>query len=412
MERKRLIVCGGAAILLARAAGMAQVDPFDVARARDADLRAEARGRTSLLAGAGEGGHDADGFHLADGDYRLNLGGVVQFRYSMNVRDGGGAEADDDVANGFESRRTTLILSGTLPQGWVYLVQGDFAADGGTFTLEQAAGINQISDRWQVGFGQLYAPLIWEDYVADWKLQGMEFSPTSSTFTPGLVQGVWAQYQADTVRGWVWLVDGAATPSTTFTSSAEADIGFGGRLEGKLAGEWSRFADFTSFRGSGRAAKLGGMAHYQSGGDTVGTADMSVFLGTVDFCWESDGWNLFVAGIYRFIDPAAGSTLDDLGFQVQGGLFVTDASELFARYDVVLPDDDDRATAADEFSTIAVGLNHYFLEKSHAAKFTVDVSWFLDEQSGSIVPADTNLGLLPSDEDGQLAIRAQFQLLF
>ena len=98
---------------------------------------------------------------------------------------------------------------------------------------------------------------------------------------------------------------------------------------------------------------------------------------------------------------------------MQGGVFLTNKTELFARYDIVMPDDG-RDSDDDDFSTITAGINHYFVEQSHAAKLTVDVLYFLDAQadSSSVVSRSTGVGLLPDAEDGQIAARVQFQLLF
>ena len=68
--------------------------------------------------------------------------------------------------------------------------------------------------------------------------------------------------------------------------------------------------------------------------------------------------------------------------------------------------------ANDNFSRIRVGVNHYFLPESDAAKLSIDLSWFLDAQDKSIVPANTQTGLLASDKDSQFNLRAQIQLMF
>jgi hypothetical protein len=119
---------------------------------------------------------------------------------------------------------------------------------------------------------------------------------------------------------------------------------------------------------------------------------------------------VYAAAVYRNIDPSGGDNLADMGFLAQAGFFVAPDWELFGRYDIVVPDDD-RATG-DNFSTVTVGVNHYFVPESHAAKFSADVEFFLDTQSDSIAGASTLTGLLPSDQDSQWALRLQMQLVF
>ena len=70
-------------------------------------------------------------------------------------------------------------------------------------------------------------------------------------------------------------------------------------------------------------------------------------------------------------------------------------------------------TGRDDFAAVSVGVNHYFLESSQAAKFTFAVDFFLDEEANSgFVPANTENNLLASDDDSQFGIRAQLQLVF
>lgn len=94
-------------------------------------------------------------------------------------------------------------------------------------------------------------------------------------------------------------------------------------------------------------------------------------------------------------------------------MFLVEKTELFGRFDMVIPDDD-RAGGSDEFSTITIGVSRTFVPKSHAPKLTVDLSYFLDEhaESASLFSGGTATGVLQDSEDGQVAARVQFQLLF
>lgn len=141
----------------------------------------------------------------------------------------------------------------------------------------------------------------------------------------------------------------------------------------------------------------------------AGSAEMTT--GTIDYSHVADGWNFFVAGIWQNMDPATGSDTDDFGFVAEGGFFVTDQDELFARWDSIYPDDNN-APADEDFNSITVGWNHYFVPESHAAKFTLDVAWYLDETTTSIVNTSDGHNLLADSEDGQLALTAQMQFLF
>jgi hypothetical protein len=100
---------------------------------------------------------------------------------------------------------------------------------------------------------------------------------------------------------------------------------------------------------------------------------------------------------------------------VQGGVFVTDRIELFARWDMLFPDDD--LSPADHLRTLTFGGNHYFVAGSHAAKLTADVQLSLDDQDAltgltRFAPPSHTTGTLPSDEADQWMVRLQMQLVF
>ncbi|MFN0131193.1 MAG: hypothetical protein ACKVW3_01470 [Phycisphaerales bacterium] len=376
-------------------AGSAMAQTTDESRAYTAELMADAGGRMSSLAAAPS---------------PVTVGGALQFRYDINSRDN--VPGNEDLATGFQTRLTTLWVTGEA-SGFIYRVQGNFGFADGTFTLEDAYFLHALGDGgWFIGGGQLYFPVLWEDYVDKWRQLGADFSPTNAAFRPDRVQGAFVHYTADSFRLWGAIDDGAGTANSDFTSMAEADFALTGRGEWKFAGAWDRFADFTSFKGSEFAGKVGAAGHWQSGGETFGTADTDIFLGTVDVCVEGNGWNVFAAGMYRMIDPSTGNSLDDFGVVLQGGIFVADQWELFGRYDVSIPDDNDRAGDFSAFSTITLGVNHYLTPESQAAKLTIDALYTPDKQSESITPASTITGVLADSEGDQFNLRLQFQLVF
>ena len=102
---------------------------------------------------------------------------------------------------------------------------------------------------------------------------------------------------------------------------------------------------------------------------------------------------------------------------IQGSYNINDKFEPFVRYEWMdVSDAEDLGlTAEDTISLVTFGFNHYF--NKHNAKFTLDVVWALDPlpSSSSINGGSgSGLGLLSDDgdEEDQMAVRAQFQLLF
>lgn len=385
-----------------------QNDAADQGAARLAELRAAA-------SSAPASGHDGTAFFLGsdDGAFKLKVGGQIQFRYMINSRDEP-TDGNEDLTTGFQTQKTRLEFSGNvINKETTFYVQTEFSRSNGNAGLLDAWVRHAFNENWGLKFGQFKVPLLREESLSDKRQLAADRSVVNTVFTQARSQGVQLEYEGEKFRAAGAFTDGLNTLNTDFDSTSEADYALTARAEVKFAGDWKQFNDFTSWRESKLGVMLGGALHWQDGGETGGTVDTEVFEYTADLSVTGSGWNAYAAFVGRSTDPAGGQDADDYGFLVQGGVFVTDKTELFARYDVVIPDDD-RSGGSDEFNTITAGVNHYFVPKSHAAKLTVDVSYFLDAQSesASLVSRSTATGVLPDAADGQIAARVQFQLLF
>jgi len=220
-----------------------------------------------------------------------------------------------------------------------------------------------------------------------------------------------------------------AGPSAVATGG-ESDFAITGRAEFKLAGDWKQFKDFTSKPGSDYAMMIGVAAHYQTSDSYVngafgfGGPESSFTAYTIDFSVEGDGWNFFAAimgsstDFEEFtdfnLDGDPDSDFDDFGIVVQAGMFIPDTDwEVFVRWDGIFADDSERG-GEEEFNTLTFGVNWYW--SGHAAKFTLDAQIFLDESLGAngnnLASPNDGIGFIGDDDDSEVAIRAQFQLLF
>jgi hypothetical protein len=364
------------------------------------------------------------------------VGGFTQFRYVANFRSSEGAEPEKSFTSGFQNRRTQLILNGNIINpDLTFRVQQEFSRSGGGAGLLDAFGQYKMDNGWAVKWGQFKAPLLREELVSDTYQLAADRSIMNTVFTQGRTQGIELNYEADAWRGYFSFNDGLQTANTDFNSGGfgtvptglatpgEADWGLTARGEFKWAGDWKQFRDFTSWQQEPYAGMVGVAGHYQHGGGTGAlggsTTEVNVAEATIDASMEGNGWNAYAAAIYRHIDPrgslADGSNLDDFGFLIQGGIFVSPQAELFARWDGVWADkdylgDDSRKL----FHEATVGVNYYFSEKSHAAKFTADAIWAFNETEDRplIQTPDTAAAILPSSENDQAAVRLQFQLVF
>ncbi|MCC7388889.1 MAG: hypothetical protein IT431_08980 [Phycisphaerales bacterium] len=387
--------------------------------ALERELLADAGARTSFQAGA-TAGHDGKFFLAsADGAYRLNVTGQVQFRYNLNSRDT--TAPDEDLSNGFSARRTKLGFEGVVADEFDFKIVGAFDRDGGAFELEDAILSREFDNGIQLTWGQFKSPFMREESTSSSVQLAADRSAMNEVFNQDRTQGVQLGYEGDQFRVMGMVSDGFKTPNTPYYATAESDVALTGRVELKLGdAAWKIHKDFTSFREGATGALIGAALHWQTMGETANTdsfggtapTDADMVSYTIDAGYEGGGWNLFGAFVGRNSDTSGGPDYDDFGAMLQGGVFLTDRWELFGRWDAVFPDDS--RSAGEDFHTLTVGANHYFFPGSHAAKFTADMQWFLDDQagSGSIVRVNEGIGLAPTSEDDQLSFRLQMQLLF
>ncbi|MFA6046503.1 MAG: hypothetical protein WC718_16080, partial [Phycisphaerales bacterium] len=261
-----------------------------------------------------------------------------------------------------------------------------------------------------VRFGQFKLPLNREEILSTSAQLAIDRSVTDAAFAESYSEGTEVGYQGTDLRVFVAVSDGLKSAYTVITSAAEADYAVTGRVEYKWAGkDWKWANDFTSFRGSEYSAIAGVAGHWQAGGDTTGTANVDFFQGVVDTQIEGDGWNVYAAGIWRNThQPGVGST-NDFGAIVQGGAFVSEQTELFARWDAIFPD----SAHGDPFHTATFGVNYYLSPESHAVKLTFDLGYFFNSTTATTLAApNTALGLLPDPNGGEWLLRGQMQVLF
>ena len=385
-----------------------------------AALLADAAARFSLQAEP-RAGHDGR-FFLAspDGLTRLQVGALLQYRYTLNARDT--AAPDEDLTSGFDFRRTKLFFSGTLPVETSFYIQGAFPTSGGGFVLEFAEATHKLGERGGLTWGMFKLPFLHEELVSEKTLMATDRSIMHAVFTAGVSEGVMLCSTAESWRVMGAVSDGMGGANTAYFSPAEADLALTGRAEYRLGDSpWGAFGAFTSFRGAAPGTLLGAAVHWQTAGDTGSTltfagtpaVNTDTLAYTVDATHSGDGWSLYGAFVGRTTDTDASAALDDFGAIAQASVYVTDRTELFGRWDGVFPDD--ARAAGEDFHTITVGATHYFFPGSHAAKLTADLQWYPEDQAGSaglVRAPSSGSQLLPESEGDQYALRVQMQSLF
>jgi len=415
------------------AAGLATATPAlaqqstDEVRAIVSEMMNDAQSRTSLLAG-GDAGHDGKFFIAGDG-FRLNVGGQIQFRYIANMRDDENAP-EDDFSNGFQTRRTKLDFNGEINKDWFFRVLIAADRSEGNVGLEEAFAGYKFANGVKARWGQFKLPLLREELVSSSRQLAVERSLVNDVFTQDRSQGIELAYATESWRIAGAFSDGLDSENTDFndgggvagfpvTIGGENEYALTGRAEFMISGnDWKMWDDFTSRKGQDFGFLMGVAAHWQQSTQTPAPTDVDTdtLQATVDVSFEGDSWNIFGAFIYRWQEQSAlgggGDTdLSDMGFVVQGGWRFAENTELFARYESLIADDDRFSSGEDTFNFLTVGINQYYA--GHAAKASLDVVYAFEDTSnlGSILP-NTGNGLLGDSEEGEIVIRAQFQLLF
>ncbi len=415
------------------------------------DVLADADTRASLMADGAVAGHDGQQFFLAsaDGGFRLNIGGQIQFRYVYNNRDRTSGDGDEF---GFDLRRVKLNFSGQINSGptFLYDVGLQVTSDDQEVNLDHAKIGHRLSDQLVIWAGEDKAWFLREEMVHSSRLLTVDRSLFNEAFTLGRIQGVWIVYQPDDMfRLYGSINDGLRSGEANGAGGFETsnrkdfdddvvDIAFTGRVDVKIMGDWAQLKDFSAWSGEPTGLFVGGAVHYQIAetGDDQDSGDDLDFPNsggehdayvtwTLDISAECSGATVFAAIAGTHVDSAAaGNGSDHYGAMVQVGyMVIPDKLEPFFRVEWLgMEDEGSLGDTPADVTLLTFGANWYI--KRHAAKFSVDILYALhpieaqniDQHPIAVIKEQElrGLGLLrdDSDQDSQFVIRAQFQLLF
>jgi hypothetical protein len=348
-------------------------------------------------------------------DPAIDISARLQFRYAYNRRQMPvPAVGADRTTLGFQWRRLNIAMKGKVTDSLSASLQTSTRTNEGDMILERVYGTWKLSDTVKIDFGQFRINLIREEDTSASRQLATERSAGNETINQDFTQAVQVTITEDRWRAFFAFSDGIDAENTMFLSTREADVALSGRLEARFGdAAWSAYKQYTSWRGSPTGLLAGAAILYQTmGGTNIAvspTTDMTI--ATADLSLVADGWNAAAAIVWRRLESAGTPDFDDFTALVQGGVFVSDQDEFFARYSAVMPDSD-RAPRDSNFIALTFGWNHYIIPESHAAKFTLDVTTTLDATNTSIVRTSASFNNLPDMDSGQLAITAQMQILF
>ena len=441
------------------------------------DALGDADTRASLAADGATAGYDATkGAFIgsADGNFRLGLKGDMQIRWAFNGRDIGGAPAAQgssantaaDDSWGFEMRRTRVALFGhVIDPSWTYELKLAFnrtATASSNAGMEEAFFEKDFGDGLSLRVGQFKAPFLREELVPSTAQLAVERSTVNDVFSVSRAQGVRLAWQGDDMKVEGFFGDalranatapysitsggvgplnaggalGVATSQNTGFNLNQSSYAFAARLEWKPIGAWKQFRDMRSLR-SEEAGVLLGLGGYAQQVDAVvatnGASPDVVWSVTADASIDFGGANILAYGVYRNVSlhaaqpvrgGASDDSLDQWGAVVQGGVFVTDDVELFARYEIGNSDTDRYRTQAtalqasgENLSVATVGINWWVAGSGNTRiKWTTDFGLSFEPlvdfaASGADYLSDfTTSG--GETSDGQWVVRSQLQFMF
>jgi hypothetical protein len=390
------------------------------------------------------------------------------------------------AAYGFEVRRAKLEFSGHISDpSWQYaatLAYQQFFGQNSTTPGTTTAGANaagtaggggvsqgdngnaavmgfenlyvkkDLGNGFSVQVGQFKSPFLREWLVSSKYQLAAERSLVNTLFSTGWTQGVQMNWNNDMLRVMASYNDGANNANLGSISGTDVDgvnnnsgagftqWAFTGRVEAMLSGNWAQFDNLTSMRGEGSGILVGGGINWQRGGQqgnlasansaavpANGNADGEFFSWTLDATWDLGGANLYGAWVMNtsYSLPGGQGDINSYGIVVQGGYFITDSIEMFARWEWMSTQNQDTNVAGSNinFNTAnnafvnnigTIGANWYMNKN---VKWTTDfgVSWNpVTFQTGlfgqNIAGADYRTE--GSNGGGQIVFRTQLQLLF
>ena len=419
----------------------------------DEALRSILAGGTRSPAVGGTGALHLRGFDYRPGTFAIGgrgasggftpqfrVGASLQFRYTASFRDDDELPAADGegFSHGFQRPRTRLIFDADITENLgAYISYNLSSLSSGAPSgetdgdLEEAYAVASFGDNFYIRFGQFKVGHLYEELIPDEYQAFAERSIATEYMGQQFSEGIQFGYATDEFSFTAAAHDGFGTWETSFDSGDEADIAWSFRGDWSPVGSLTQFQDFTSFRGSDYGVRIGAGLTYARLGETgAGSSGVPVqdeqdrFDWTADVQAKGDGWNAFAAYSGMTIDTED-PFLDDItshAFSVQGGYFLTEQVEFIARYEALFPDEDAVATDDNDFSFLTLGANYYVLPQSHAAKFTCDIIYAFDETMPLSMLSNNNgvrpvgdgalNGVLGQTDDGEITLRAQFQILF
>ena len=386
----------------------------------------------------------SDGFYVAsaDGRFRLNIGGLMQTRFIagwVGIRPQGPQQPPDfdPWRYGFELPRIQMTFGGHafgngleyyLETGWGRYDPNGLTADITlmTFRMWEAWVKFRLTSDFAIKAGQFELPFTRESLVRAQYQLAIERSLVDHRMGLGLTHGLEMVWASDDSRFMLaitngsgalfhsplWIVPDPTPPTAALNKDTLYSVTM--RHEWKLLGDWNQFNQFTSPPGSERGVLVGIAGHRQNTERDSPINDSGfpegVFWGvTADISMQFDGASAYASVIYERVTDfsPAFTRVNWLAFIAQGSTYVTNQTELYARWETGGPDEE--AFGGDELMIVTVGFNHYI--DGQDLKFSADIGFSIGDVSLVMLNSQTGWQF-DSHKGDQVVVRTQLQMKF
>ena len=400
----------------------------------DTDARTQLQGHGAMMGWS-------NGFFLrsADKQFELNISGMTQIRYITSWR-GHEPEPTDDLdkwENAFGMPRTKLMFGGNaFGQGLEYYLETGWATNNPdnlsttdnkmVFRLWDAWIKYRLNSDFAIKLGQFTIPFTRESLVRAQNQLAIERTNIDHRMGLGRSTGVELTWASKDSRFMAAYTNGSAAlyhdfiyirrePNPPWAAMGKDTLySISLRYEWKALGGWEQFNQFTSPPGSEKGMLIGIAGHRQNiEKDTsipAGGIPEGAFWGvTGDLSLQFDGASAFFAVTYERVTNFNPTVLraNWLGFVAQGSTYISNQTELFARWESGGVDID--AMQGNDLMLLTVGVNHYL--DGQDLKLSADLGFSFGDVSVFMMNRQTGWRTDTHHMD-EVVLRTQLQMMF
>ncbi|MEL6311728.1 MAG: porin, partial [Pseudomonadota bacterium] len=380
----------------------------------------------------------------ADGNYRINVGALLQTRYILNINgsdpDNTGPDGTFDTSGsgnisndgqGFQLARAELAFTGhavTPELGYKVVLSSDRDGDGSAFSddVYVSYDFHKFVKGLKVKVGHQKLPFTRQTLIGDGYQLAVDRSSVDTLFTLKRQVGVDIGYKTDGYKLNFQVGNGANTNISDFNGDdAGNDADYSLTLRGDwnvFKTDWKQSKDAVAWSGKPTALFIGGAVHWQEGGSETddGFPVGDEYLGwTVDGIYKTGPFSVQAAYMQGLLHAEDQDDTTPWGVLAEAGyMLVPDKVQPFARYEAF-----DTNFGGGATNHLVTGGFNWFVKK-HSLKFTADAVWVVHGESlkkfspfGSD-PFSDGLGFTDGEGgggtsgDGQVVLRTQLQLMF